>query len=255
MKRQFLPFLLFILLCLLLIFLDGRQVLRPLKKVVESFASPIQRSFYSIRIKSSAGREPTDLAQKLAEAEHEIAFLKAQTISLQEENEAMRRLLGAPLPSSWQFLPAKVIGEENGLLKIDKGRSDGIEKMPTVVVDGVFVGRLLRVSEVFSLVQTLKNPDLKLAVFAKPEKGEGVVARGLLTFREGQLFLEKILIEEEVRSGDLVLTTGEEGLAPNVPIGVVTEVATEKGGLYKKAVAKPFFERNYPETVFLIKVK
>lgn len=221
----------------------------------ETLTVPIQKSFYLLRGRIFSRRKDSDLTQQLAQAEHEITSLKAQITTLRQENQAMRRLLDAPLPSSWQFLPAKVIGEEHGVLRVDKGSVDEVEGMLTVVVDGVFVGRVIKVNQTTSLVQTFKNSDFKLSVIVKPEKGEGILGKGLLIFHEGQLFLDKVLQEEKIQAGDFVLTSGEEGLAASVPIGKITKVTSEKGGIYKRGEIEPFLKEKYLETVFLIKVR
>lgn len=256
MRRSIPLFLLFFLASLLLILADSQGFLRPVKRVAESASLPVQKSFYSFRLRFfSPQKDETDLSLQLEQAKHEITSLKAQVSSLKEENQAMRRLLSAPLPSSWQFLPAKVVGEEGGILKIDKGQIDEVGKMPTVVVDGVFVGRVSRVSEVFSLVETPKASGFKIQAVARQEGKEGILARGLLVSSEGKIFLDKVLQEEEIREGDMVLTSGEGGLAPDIPIGKIVKVILAKGGIYKKGEVEPFFKEKALEVVFLVKVR
>lgn len=256
MRKQIPLFLLFVFASLLLMLVDSRGFLRPIRGVAETLSLPVQKSFYSLRLRFfSTPKDESDLSQQLEQKKREIASLKAQISSLSQENQAMRRLLSAPLPSSWQFLPAKVIGEEAGVLRINKGRSDGLEKMLTVVIDGVFVGKVSKIGEAFSLVQTPKAAGFKIQAVAREEGKEGILARGLLVFREGKIFLDKVLQEEEIREGDMVLTSGEAGLAPNIPIGKIIKVTTERGGVYKKAEVEPFFEAKAAEVVFLVKIR
>jgi len=130
-----------------------------------------------------------------------------------------------------------------------------MEEMLTVVVDGVFVGRISFVSEASSQVVTLFGPGLKIQTVVRQEGQEGVLARGLLSFNGNTLYLTKVLQEEEIRAGDWVFTSGEDGLAPNVPIGKIVNVFFEKGRVYKKAEVEPFFKKEPLEVVFLVRVK
>jgi len=256
MKKTFPAFLLFVLVSLVLILLDSQRFLGPVKRVAEGASLPVQKSFYSFRLRLFSPQEDeVDLSQQLEQAIHEVASLKAQIATLRQENLAMRRLLDAPLPSSWQFLPAKVLGEEAGVLKIDKGRLDELEKMPTVVVDGVFVGKVAKIGEAYSLVQTPKASGFRLQAVVRQEEKEGILGRGLLVSSEGKIFLDKVLQEEAIREGDIVLTSGESGLAPNVPIGKIIKVVFEKGGIYKRAEVEPFFKEKFLETVFLVRLR
>lgn len=255
MKKDLLFFFLFVFLSLFIFFADSKGFLRPFRRVGESATLPIQKKFFDFRIKVSSVNAPAKISeQKIEQLEREILSLKSEMVVLKEENQAIRRLLDAPLPGSWQFLPAKVIGEVAGVLKIDKDRRDEVEKMPIAVIDGVFVGKLIKVGEGFSLIQTPRSSGFKIQVISRHPEKEGILARGILVSTGKEIFLDRVLQDEEINEGDLVFTEGE-GLVANIPVGKITKVITEKGEIYQKAVVEIFLKNFLLPTIFLVKPK
>lgn len=175
--------------------------------------------------------------------ERKITDLEAQISALKKENADMRRLLGAPLPSNWQFLPAKVIGEEDGILLLDKGRSDGLTIGQVAVFENVFVGRIVSLGEQICRLETLESKNLKIQATVKNPAFEGATARGILSNSSGKLILDQVLLDESLLEGDLVLTG-------DLLIGKVKNVS--KTSLFQKAEVEPLISYSEQENVFLV---
>lgn len=201
--------------------------------------------------------------ERITELEGELDRLavdQAQLNICEEENREARRLLAAPLPPSWQFLPATVVGW-NGPLRLDKGRADGASAGMMVVSANLLVGRIASAEEKSCLVETLADPAVRLPVVVKrPLEGgaealqaaAGVRAKGLLVFDSEDLVVREILQEEDVAGGDLVLTSGEAGWLADLVIGRVTAVSGREAELYKEATVVPFVKVNDLRKVFIV---
>ena len=153
----------------------------------------------------------------------------------------MRRLLGAPLPAKWKFLPAKVMG--NGeKIRIDKGEKDGVKKGMIVVSENILVGRIVSLTQKSSLLELPISPGVILPVVVKRAGNKGIQARGILQQSGGNLVLSEVLQSEDIQKGDLVVTVGDENLLPDLLIGQITDVLPKSAEVYQKARVKPLLE-------------
>lgn len=111
------------LLALLIFFLDTREVFEPLRTAVQSVTIPVKAGLASSResalspfrfilLSRQKGEKITELEEKIAS----LSATLARVHSIEEENEKLRKLLGAPLPSSWKFSPARVVAQEEDIL-------------------------------------------------------------------------------------------------------------------------------------------
>jgi len=209
------------------------------------FASPflsLEKKIHGFQAKSDG--ELTDW--------QEWAVDQNQLISCLSENEKMRRLLGAPLPPSWKFLPASVINVNEKML-LDKGKAEGVELGMAVVFENILVGRVSLVHLHSSLIQLVRTPGTKIPVVVKRPNQAGILARGLLVSQTAeQMLLDKVLLEEDIRANDLVVTNGQADWANNLLIGTVGEVLSLKGQLFQRAQIKPLLDYQNLETVFLV---
>ncbi|NIT03518.1 hypothetical protein GTO10_01080, partial [Candidatus Saccharibacteria bacterium] len=127
---------------------DRFGILRPVKGLVESGVNPIKKIVFGAKQSVMGGfstvsfwRTGTVKIAHLEERVRELSALSGEVASLREENEKMRRLLGAGLPKAWKFLPALAVGRTEELF-IDKGSSEGVEEGMMVISEKVLVGKV-----------------------------------------------------------------------------------------------------------------
>lgn len=169
-----------------------------------------------------------------------------------EENERLKKLLGAPLPPNWKFIEAKVIGISEKM-RLDRGKHDGIKEGMVVISENILVGRVVAVQESTSLVQLVSDPNSKIPVIVKRANSAGIQARGLLLGQYGEkLVLDRILQSEGVQKGDLVVTSGEEEWLADLLIGQIEEVAPQTAEVYKRAIISPLIDYQSLRIVFLV---
>ena len=188
----------------------------------------------------------------------QLALEQNQLSSCLEENEKIKKLLGAPLPPQWKFLEARVMGIAEKM-RIDKGQKDGVKEGMMVISENILIGRVIKVNENDSLVQLLTDNDLKMPVLVKKPNADktqavgGPQARGLLLGRGGEsLILDRVLQSEDIQKGDLVVTSGEENWLPDLLIGQIIDVAPKSAEVYQKAKVSPLVDYPKLRIVFII---
>lgn len=185
--------------------------------------------------------------------EKEISELKAKISSLFEENKEQKRLLSAPLPKNWQFLTVKVISTEGENLNVNVGKKEGIKEGMIAVLGESYLGKVGRVSEKISEIKLGSDIDVKLVVKVVSETDGNILGKGLLVGRgQGRMRIEQILLSENVKKGDLVLTNLEGG---DLLVGKIEEITEVKGEPFKAAQVKRLFNPEELNTIFLVRGK
>jgi len=180
--------------------------------------------------------------------------LEATISSLEKENSSLRKLLGAPLPSKWHFLPAKIIGKDNKDYIIDQGKAEGVVMGQAVMSESYFAGKISFVGENISRFSSFNNSNLKIAVYLKKPEKEAIVGRGLLRNEAGKIVIDQILTEENVAAGDLVFTAGENYIPADILIGSVSK-AGKISSVFQKAEVFPQVDQETLQNVFLVSYK
>ena len=197
----------------------------------------------------------------------ELAQLRAQLLRLQEENRGLsaeQRLFSESGMYRDQGRAARVIGYDPipafRSITIDQGSEQGIAPDQVVVAGGGVIGRVLKAGSRSS--QVLLVTDLNSAVDVIDARTR---ARGLLVGKRRDMGLKRerwltqaeyVSASEEIKSGDLLLTSGLDGIFPKgLPVGVVGEVKKDHSGLFWQAEVEPYAELNKLEEVLVLAPK
>jgi len=257
-KKEIILFFLLVFLSGLLFFLDKKRIIKKPKEFLEKPILKVEEKIYSLKILSEEKVVPI-FRGKILEKEvgrlqlelQRLAFEQNQLSSCLEENEQMRKLLGAPLSPKWKFLPAKVVGAGEKI-RIDKGEKDGVKKGMVVVSENILVGQVVEVGEGSSLLETPFTPKVSLSVVIKRAGRKGIQARGILRPVGGNLILGEVLQSEDIQKGDLVVSGGDENWPADLLIGQITDVLSKSAEVYQKARVKPFLEYDKLRIVFIV---
>lgn len=198
------------------------------------FRASVEEQFWSWGVDARRDRE--ELASLRGELKGGVVA-GAAIARLEEENAALRRLLGAPLDPKWKFLPASVIGRRDDSWWINAGSSDGVEAGMLVVASDLLIGRVEQVDRVRSEVVPLDAPGSLWKVEVRDAESGEVQGEGLMEPASDGLVIRQLLLTEDVYKGDLVVTKGDDGVLPGVPIGQVLSLGTlGDTSLYQHAV-------------------
>jgi rod shape-determining protein MreC len=159
----------------------------------------------------------------------QIEQMRIEQVRMSQDADQARRLqalLGFKEQFISQTMAAQVIGGSGSELSrsffIDKGNRDGIKPdMAVITADGI-VGKVLHVYR--STAEVLRIDDQSSGVGAILDKTR---LQGILNGTpSGELVLGRVMSDETVPAGELVLTSGGDSIFPKgLPIGRVTKVA------------------------------
>ncbi len=190
-----------------------------------------------------------------------LVDLQEENVHLRKENKVLRannrilaawakrgrhleRLLKFRERSPAEMLAAKVIGRSISpyfrviRLKLDRGKGQVRPGMPVVVPEGV-VGRIHRVFGGYSDVMLSVDPSSRIDVVDQRTGARGIL-RGLGNSKHYLAKLEYLLKQDEVRKGDLLVTSGVGDRFPrDLPVGTVVKVEKKTLGLYQKVYVAP----------------
>src|SRR5512134_2996558 len=236
----------FALLSVFLMVLDARfRYAEPLRQVLAIAAYPLQQIATAPFVALARAREffssQADLreqnallrAQKLRDAE-DLLTLQA----LRAENESMRRLLAAKeqVPGEAIFAEILYAGRDPFSRKviIDRGVQHGVQTGQAVIDSSGVLGQVTRVQSLLSEVTLIVDKDHAIPV--------QVVRNGLRGVAYGSgdgstLELRHMASNAEVEAGDLLVTSGLDGMYPRgLPVARVAKVERDSAFAFAKIV-------------------
>ncbi len=158
----------------------------------------------------------------------QIERMSLEQVRISQDADQARRLQ-ALLAFKEQFISqtkaAQVIGssgsEQSRSLYIDKGENDGIKPdMAVITADGI-VGKVLHAYPSTSLVLLINDQSSGVGAILEKSRLQGI----LKGTSAGEVVLEKVMSDETVPPGEMVLTSGGDGIFPKgLLVGRVTKV-------------------------------
>jgi rod shape-determining protein MreC len=192
--------------------------------------------------------------QENRQLREQIEQLQLEQVRLKQDADQARRLQ-ALLGFKEQFIAkttaAQVIGssgsEQSRTVYIDKGSRDGIKPdMPVISSAGV-VGKVISVFGSSSQVLLINDQQSGVGAILEKSRLQGVL-KGKVT---GELVIDKIMPDEEVKPGDTVVTSGGDQIFPKgLPLGTVSK--TTKGSEFLQVTIKPAAVLSHLEEVLVI---
>ncbi len=168
------------------------------------------------------------LRQENIELSSEVALSR----EAQLENSRLRRLLGLQDTTSYPLKAARIVSmditRQQNFITLNVGRADSIKVDMAVVDDQGIIGKVVLVSEHYSLVMPYLNTDFRVPARILP-----IQAMGIVTWQgvsRDHLLMENVSRTQPVLRGQLVVTSGFSNVfPPGFPVGFVDSVATRPG--------------------------
>lgn len=240
-------FIFYFLFSIFIFFLDSRGMLIGLRGFVDRITTPVQTSLFNSRkvvlrpfSVFSLSKNKEDESAKLREENGRLLSKLSNMEALEEENERARHLLGASLPASWRFEPARVVSNfaSRIYLTADFEPKQGMPVITSQEKSGVLVGQVESVLGK-KIEVVLSTSDLfKTTVIVRDKETGARRAAGILVGQAGRLKLEQVLTSETVKEGDMVVTSGE-GLPPELLVGFISKVFENHGTFQEAEVGYP----------------
>ncbi len=190
---------------------------------------------------------------------HELNLLRMeeqQLVQDRTEVERLRRLLSfAQATPVRTYVGARVVGVQLApsglqLLTLDRGEQDGVVRgKPVVTADGV-VGRVHGATAHAAEVLVVADRNSSIAVRVDRTRARANV-RGL--GRPGAAKLDFALRSDDVAEGDLLVTSGTDGVFPRgLPVGKVSQLKKAGNGLFLDAMVVPTVDVTRVEEVLVV---
>jgi len=207
------------------------------------------QSYVSTRVQAivdffTVPRDLASLRSRNAELESEISQLQSQVIQLKQqlvETDVLYALLNFARDNPEnQYVAAAVIGRDPSpfmhYVIIDHGSDSGIRHGMPVVTDQGLVGRVDAVTAKAARVELITDPGSVINVKLESLGVDAQIA-GSLT---GEINLQMVPQDMELKSGEIVLSSGLGGAYPSdLLIGQVISVIKRQTDLFQSAVVQP----------------
>jgi rod shape-determining protein MreC len=169
------------------------------------------------------------------------------------ENERLRQLLAYTEKAPGSEIPARVVGV-NPVAKLLSVRISGGEKqgvfqgMSVVTPDGI-VGQVIRTTGGYADVALVTDPQSRVGVRVQRSRARGTAAGS----GSGPLKLENMLRTEDVENGDLIITSGTDGVyPPGLVVGRVANLEKKEHGMFQAADILPAVDTTKLEEVLVV---
>ena len=230
---------------LALIFFHHTALIYPFERLITWVLSPFQVIAYSFG-DNLAGKITVTAQKKDFQIENEILRKKIENLEDQivtlknfiEENKLIEEESDYLKAKKINFQTARVIGRgpdaNANILIINKGSEGRIQNGLAVMAEkGALIGKIIQVEKNQSFVLLLIDNQCRLsASLAGQSEITGIVTGS----HNNGLVLEYILKNNSLKSGDLIVTSGNDKAIPaGLLIGEIGEITDNKEDLFKRA--------------------
>ncbi|GMR04482.1 MAG: rod shape-determining protein MreC [Thermodesulfobacteriota bacterium] len=232
-----------------------------LKRVFSITVNPVQNAI-TVMYRGAAGAVNNYVS--LVGVQKENESYRDALIKLQEENYRLKeevnlsgrlkRLLGYKQSVPFETTSAAILAYNMDRLTktavINKGSADGMRKDMSVITPEGVVGRTIRVTGRTSTVLLNTDPRSNIEAIVMRTRVRGIV--------EGNgsdgLILKYVRELDDVKAGDLVVTSGFSGLFPKgLVIGEVTEIRKGTDNFFNHITVTPRVDLKRLEDVLVVK--
>jgi rod shape-determining protein MreC len=172
--------------------------------------------------------------------------------ALADRTRALEQLLDLRGHLALKTVSAEIIGAaatpDFRTLTIDKGTRDGVKADMSVIAPAGVVGRLVVPSLRSAKVQLLVDRNAAAGAIIERTRAQGVVVGG----GDDRLRLEYMSEVFEVVVGDVVVTSGIDGIYPKGFVIGRVEAVDRSGGAYKRITIKPAVDFSSLENVLIV---
>ena len=183
--------------------------------------------------------------------------LKAESVVLQEKalaGDRLQQLLDIKDTLNISYNSASIIAKDPSnwysAIVINKGERDRLRpNLGVITAEGV-VGRIVKTAASYSRVLLLTDRNSAVAGLIQRTGDEGIVAgMGGRTLQ-----LNFIMIDSEVQNGDLVITSGTDGVfPPGIVIGTINKIESPKNALFHTIELIPGVDLSRVREVMVLK--
>jgi rod shape-determining protein MreC len=225
------------------------ELITPIGHLLSNVSSAMSRTWHAYVDLVGVRQEREWLRRRVRELEGQAQ----RAAGIESQNARLQALLDLREGMPGQSVAAHLTGvDASGLFRtatINKGESDGVSKGMAVVAPLGVVGKVVSTSPNAARVLLLEDPSSGVDALVQRSRARGIVEGSL----NGGCQLKYVKHREDLRVGDLVVTSGLDGIFPRgVPVGTIVRLAREEGGLFQTAEIEPAVDFNKLEEVLVV---
>lgn len=175
-------------------------------------------------------KENAGLKLKIATLE----MLQEQIVKTESENLELRKFLNLAKTIKHNFISAKIISSVitpfTRSITIEAGSINGININDIVRGKAGLVGRVLEVSDNYSVVMLIEDHNSRIPVITATSKEKGILARE-------NKHLKMVYLQEghKIQVGEIIYSSGDGKIYPKgIPVAIVTEIIND--GVFVKSI-------------------
>jgi rod shape-determining protein MreC len=192
--------------------------------------------------------ENESLTRQLADAQIELQRQRA----LADRSRGFERLLELRDQSTLTTVAAEIIAAgampDFRTVTINKGTNDGVKRDMAVIAPAGVVGRIVMPSRRAAKVQLLIDRNAAAGAIVERSRAQGVVTGG----GDERLRMEFVSEAADIVVGDVVMTSGNDGIFPKGFIIGHVETVEKNGPAYKRILVKPDVDFRALEEVLVV---
>lgn len=247
-----LRFVLVLILSIGLIFTDVRL------KLLSEFRYYIETALYPVlifaesphSISKAVSTQFTSRSELIAENERlstenylqRVDIMRLET--LEQENEAMRKLLNSPVNAGSRRMFAEVIDVDSDpylqRIVVNRGSEAGAYEGMPVITDEGLVGQVVSVAYSSSRVLLFSDPSSAIPVLNTRNQVRSILTG---TGLPDELVINNMPRSSDIKEGDLLVTSGLGGVFPEgYPVAIVSSVGFSEDQPFAEVKAKPLVD-------------
>ena len=226
------------------------ETLSPIVKGVRMLSDGIDGFFEKYLWLLRVQEDNEQLKSRVARLEQEVTNYHEAYL----ENLRLRRFLDFQNTIQTETFSAQVVLHDlTGMfqtLMVDRGFQGGLEPDMPVINDEGVVGRIMDVSDHFSRILLLTDPESSVDAVIQRNR-----VRGILSGKDsGGCILKYVRSNLDIQQGDLVITSGKDGIFPKgLRLGTVQGIFKDPVDLFQRVEVKPMVHVNALEELLILK--
>lgn len=191
-------------------------------------------------LKTPSTDELLDENERLRSENAALQKALAENLELKDENKTLWGYFGmkkdAPeLELKPAFVLRRASADDFGGFTLGVGSDLGVKVNNAVICESGLVGRVTAADSSSCRVATLFSPDSRVAVIDGETSDSGI-----LVGKDGGLVLTQLSESNHIKTGDMILTSGDGGVyPPRVIVGKVSELGTDTSDASSYALIEP----------------
>ena len=191
-------------------------------------------------LKTPSTDELLDENERLRSENAALQKALAENLELKDENKMLWGYFGlkkdAPeLELKPAFVLRRASADDFGGFTLGVGSDLGVKVNNAVICESGLVGRVTAADSSSCRVATLFSPDSRVAVIDGETSDSGI-----LVGKDGGLVLTQLSESNHIKTGDMILTSGDGGVyPPRVIVGKVSELGTDTSDASSYALIEP----------------